>query len=76
MDEKLHAPCTNFETPGISDPKQPGFDLDSSDGMAHDSPVDATDDRKPTKHTSKSTKSTRNTRMDEVQCKVDALDEN
>ena len=42
MDEKPRAPRTNAETAGLSDPKQPGFELDSSDGKAHDSPAETT----------------------------------
>ena len=47
MGEKPHAPRTNPETTELSDPKQSGFDLDPSDGTAHDPPTETRS--KPTK---------------------------
>ena len=43
MGEEPHAPRTNPENTEISDPEKSGFDLDPSDGMAHDSPSVTTD---------------------------------
>ena len=54
MGEETRAPRTNPETTELSDPKQSGFDLDSPDGMAHDSPTETSMPVKsPSKHTKK-----------------------
>ena len=72
MDEKSRAPRTNSETPGLFDPKQSGFELDSSDGKAHDPPTETT----------KSVKSTHkpsgkfNVKWEGLQRKVNGLEKN
>ena len=60
MGEKPHAPRINPETPEFSDPKQPDFELDSSEVLI---PV-------------KTPKPTRNTRIDGLQRKVNGLEKN
>ena len=71
MDEKSRAPRTNPENSGLSDPKQPGFDLDPSDGKAHDPPTETRS--KPTKQKPKNIVYALQSKYDGLQKDVDTF---